>query len=390
MADMRLPSGVEGLCDVRFSEVAQLVGRQLESGAHHGAGVAVRHRGRSVVDIWGGHRRSIHHERESPWTRDTMAVSFSTTKGPAATALHMVMERSGTAYDTPVSVVWPEFGKQHVTIRHVLCHEAGVPQIRDEVPDMSSLADWSAMVAMMERLEPLWVPGTANGYHAVNFGWMVGELVRRIDGRDLSTFLAEEISGPLELDGFFIGTPESEHHRVARLESPKVKASERVRTAVTDPSSLTARALGPKGNLAAFLNTPAGLATCGPAFSGAFTARSLAKFYAAVADDQGGGVRLLSPATLAVATAVQNTRKDLVLLMPMYWRLGFMGGGSERSPAGPNREAFGHAGFGGSIAVADPKAEVSVAVVLDRLELSLLPSVRVSEVVRAAISAASG
>ena len=132
----------------------------------------------------------------------------------------MAMERAGVDYDAPVASVWPEFGKPAVTIRHVLCHEAGVPQIRGEVPDVWAMADWNPMVAMMERLEPLWEPGTANGYHAVNFGWMVGELVRRIDGRDLPTFLADEIAGPLDLDGFYIGTPESEHHRAVPLIGP--------------------------------------------------------------------------------------------------------------------------------------------------------------------------
>src|SRR5205807_9251551 len=109
--------------------------------------------GGPVVGIWGG----------GGWSRETMAVSFSATKGVAATALHMAMERAGVGYDTPVAAVWPEFGKDAVTIRHALCHEAGVPQIRGEVPDVWAMSDWDAMVAMMERLEPLWEPGTANG-----------------------------------------------------------------------------------------------------------------------------------------------------------------------------------------------------------------------------------
>ncbi len=378
MADMKLPEAIEGSCDSRFATVAELLASQLASGAHHGAAIAIRHRGEPVVDIWGG----------SGWFESTMAVSFSTTKGPAATALHMAIERAGIDYDAPVASVWPEFGKRAVTIRHVLCHEAGLPQIRGEIPDVWAMADWDAMVAMMERLEPLWEPGTANGYHAVNFGWMVGELVRRIDGRDLPTFLADEIAGPLGLDGFFIGTPAAEHHRVVPLIAPDV--DEAAFSAFVPPDSIAWRALAPDGDIVEFVNSPQGLSTCGPAFSGAFTARSLAAFYATL--ERGGardGVRLLSTETLARATTVQNTRPDLVLVLPMYWRLGFMGGGSTLSPAGPNEDAFGHAGYGGSVAIADPKAEVAIAVTLDRLEINLLGGDRVAAVVQAAIAAAS-
>lgn len=378
MAEMKLPEAIGGWCDTRFSAVAELLAAQLASGAHHGAAIAVRHRGDPVVDIWGG----------AGWSESTIAVSFSTTKGPASTALHMAMERAGIDYDAPVASVWPEFGKKAVTIRHVLCHEAGVPQIRGEVPDVSVMADWDAMVAMMERLEPLWEPGSANGYHAVNFGWMVGELVRRIDGRDLSTFLADEIAGPLDLDGFYIGTPESEHHRAAPLTAPEI--DEATFSAFVPPDSIAWRALSPDGDIVEFVNSPLGLSTCGPAFSGAFTARSLAAFYATL--ERGGerdGVRLLSAETLARATTVQNTRPDLVLVLPMNWRLGFMGGGGMLAIAGPNDEAFGHAGYGGSVALADPKAELAIAVTLDRLELNLLGGDRVSTVVNAAIAAAS-
>src|SRR3954447_12435215 len=192
-----LPEGIHGECDPRFAAIPRLLAEQVAAGQHHGVAVAVRHRGEPVVDVWGG-----------PWERDTMALSFSTTKGPAALCLHMAMERAGLSYDTPVAELWPEFGnrgKEAITIRHCLCHEAGVPQIRDEVPSVESLADWDAMVKMMEGLEPLWTPGEQNGYHAINYGWLVGELVRRIDGRTIDRFLAEEITGPLDLDGCYIG-----------------------------------------------------------------------------------------------------------------------------------------------------------------------------------------
>lgn len=354
---------------------------QLASGAHHGVAVAVRYRGEPVVDVWGG-----------AFEEDSMAISFSTTKGPAAIALHMVLERAGLGYDTPVADVWPEFarnGKETVTIRHCLCHEAGIPQIREQVADVTDMADWDAMVAMTEDLTPLWQPGTANGYHALNYGWLVGELVRRIDGRTISQFLAEEVAGPLELDGFYIGTPESEHHRIVPVFHDYPQDVVDSFEAMIEQNPYAWNALSPAGDMNTFLNSPAGMSTCGPAFTGAFTARSLATLYSAM--ERGGslaGTRLLKEDTIATATTVQNKRPDLVMVLPIYWRLGFMGGGSILSPAGPNREAYGHSGWGGSIAMADPKAKIAVAVVLDRLELDFLGGDRTRSVIHAAVAAA--
>ncbi|MDQ1375678.1 MAG: hypothetical protein QOJ09_3016 [Actinomycetota bacterium] len=377
-----LPEGIHGECDPRFAAIPTLLAEQLAAGKHHGVAVAVRHRGEPVVDVWGG-----------PWAQDTMALSFSTTKGPAALCLHMAMERAGLSYDTPVAELWPEFGtkgKEVITIRHCLCHEAGVPQIRGEVPDVSALANWDAMVAMMERLEPLWTPGEQNGYHAINYGWLVGELVRRIDGRPIDRFLAEEVAGPLQLDGCYIGTPRSEHHRVAPVFSGMGEMDDSVINQFIPADSIAWRALSPAGNMNDFVNSPEGLETVGPAFSGVFTARSLAKIYAVM--ERGGeidGVRLVSEETLKKALEVQNDRADLVIFFPIRWRLGFMSGGGDFSPAGPNPDAYGHAGFGGSVGMVDPEAEISVGITLDRLEIDLLGGDRITAVIKAAIAAAA-
>lgn len=395
VSEARLPEGIEGWCDQRFAAIAEILASQLASRAHHGAAVSVFHRGQPVVDLWGGRRRPVPPDgTESPWAEDTMALSFSTTKGVAATALHMAIERSGTSYDTPVASLWPEFaahGKQAVTIRQVMCHEAGIPQIAGLVPDAATLGDWDHMTALMASLEPLWEPGTANGYHAVNFGWLVGEILRRIDGRPLSKFLADEIAGPLDLDGCYIGTPASEHHRVAALVTPDgVDEGERAIASLLPPDHLLHKVLSPRPaeEMNPWLNSAAALSASVPSFTGVFTARSLGRLYAAL--ERGGeldGVRLMSAETLATATTVQNTRPDLALVVPIHWRLGYMSGGSGISPAGPNREAFGHSGLGGSIAMADPKAEISVALVLDRIEPNLLTDDRGRKVIEAAIAA---
>ena len=377
MPDARLPEGISGWCDARFAAVARAVAGPLAEGAHHGVAVAVRHRGAPVVDLWGG-----------AFAEDTLVVCFSTTKGPVATAVHMALERAGVGYDTPVAEVWPEFGragKDAVTIRHCLCHEAGIPQVRDAIPGVEAMADWEGMVAAVEGLSPLWEPGTANGYHALTWGWLAGELLRRVDGRPLPRFVAEEIAGPLQLDGCLLGTPPEEQHRLAPVSWNPVYLSMPSLDQLLPPDSLVLQAVAPRGDMVGFVNSERGRASCVPAITGAFTARSLATLYAAL--ERGGrldGVRLLRPETVEAASEVQNTRADLVLFTPVGWRLGFMG----FSAVLPGDAAFGHAGLGGSVALADPRSELAVAVTLDRLELDLLGDARARTVVQAAVAAA--
>ena len=372
MPDSKLPEGLEGSCDERFVSVAQILAKQIANGDHHGAAFAAYFRGEKVIDVWGGKRNTP--DGEAPWASDTMAICFSTTKGVTATALHMAMERTETSYDTPVREVWPEFGangKEAITIRQLLCHEGGIPQIRDQIPDCWAMTDWDAMVGVMEGLQPLWEPGTANGYHAINYGWLVGETLRRIDGRDLQTFLAEEIAGPLELDGMYIGTPPDQHHRIA----PHVTSGDiddldqdAEYDARLPHDAIIWKALAPRGRLVDFFASPQGMSSCIPSISGAFTARSLAKLYAAL-ERRGevDGVRILQPESVETATTVQNDRHDLVIFVQPHWRLGYMSGGGSRIPIlGPNDDAYGHVGAGGTYAAADPAAGTSFALVYDK------------------------
>lgn len=381
MPDAALPDGVEGWCHARFAPVARVLAGQLAAGAHHGVAVAVHHRGVPVVDLWGG-----------TFAEDTLTVSFSTTKGPVAVALHMALERAGIAYDVAVAEVWPGFarnGKAGVTIRQVLCHEAGIPQIRDQVADVWAMADWDAMVATVESLAPLWPAGTANGYHALTWGWLAGEILHRVDGRRPDVFMAEEMAGPLGLDGCFLGTPPGQAARLAPVAWNPVYGDLTPLDQLLPPDSLTVRALAPAGDIVAFVNSELGRSACVPAITGAFTARSLAAVYAAL--ERGGalgGVRLLAPDTVAAATTVQNDRPDLVLFAPMHWRLGFMGLGLDGG--GGAGGAYGHAGLGGSLGLVDPRCELAVAVTLDRLELDLLGDDRGRALARAAAAAAAG
>jgi len=396
MPDAKLPAGLEGRCDKRFIDVANILAGQIEAGDHHGLAFAAYFRGEPVVDIWGGSRNSP--DGESPWQEDTMAICWSTTKGVVATALHMAAERKGIDLDSPVASVWPEFGsngKDKITIRHLLCHEAGVPQIRDVIDDATELGDWDHMAEKMAGLEPLWEPGTANGYHAITFGFHVGETLRRIDGRDVPTFLREELSEPLGLDGLFIGTPPSEHHRIAPLMRPEAPTlaggqdPEATYEAMIPKDTVQYKALGPRGNLFEFLDSPAGWSACIPAISGVFTARSLAKLYAAMErDGEIDGVRIMKPSTVAHATDVQNDRADLVIMVAPRWRLGYMSAGSI-PVLGPNHEGYGHVGLGGTYAGADPKAECSFALVYDLFgQTELLGAARGAAVSYAMVAAA--
>lgn len=396
VTDRTLPAGIDGECHPRFAAIPEILADQLERGQHHGAAIAVHHRGEPVVDIWGGRRGIAGAERS--WSADTIVLSFSTTKGVTATALHMVMERTGTSFETPVHEVWPDFvdggtdgpfDKRAITIRHVLCHEAGLPNIRDVVSDVSEIGDWDHMIKVINHMEPLWEPGTANGYHAVTFGWLVGELVHRLDGRTFTEFLEQEIVEPLALDGLYVGVPEAQQHRVAPLRAEQITEGPEI-AALLGEDHLLFRSLSPPGDVEAWLNSPEGMASCVPSFTGCFTARSLSRLYACL--ERGGeldGARLLSRRAVDFANTVQNTRPDLVLFVPLYWKLGFISGGMSLSPAGPNREAFGHSGLGGSLAFADPKAEVSVAVTLDFPARDILSDDRAARVANAAIAAVS-
>jgi CubicO group peptidase (beta-lactamase class C family) len=395
MSEVALPEQLDGYCDVRFAEVADLLAAQLVSGEHHGVALSVYFRGEPVVDVWGGRRRS--HEGDVGWQRDTMAICWSTTKGIAATALHMAMDRAGVSPDAPVASVWPGFGqngKSEITIRHVLSHEAGIPQIRDQIDDASELGDWDHMVSIMERLEPLWEPGTANGYHAFTFGFLVGETLRRIDGRDVPTFLRDELAGPLDLDGLFIGTPSSEHDRIApvlRPEAPTLaggKDPEATYEEMIPRDTVLWKSYGPRGNLFAYLDSPEGWSACIPAVSGVFTARSLAKVYAAL--ERGGeigGVRVLTREATERALAVQNNGPDLVLGIVPRWRMGFMSAGAV-AMLGPNPDGYGHVGLGGTYAGADPGAEVAFALVYDLFGQSELLAARGSTISAATVAAA--
>ena len=347
-----------------------------------GAAVCVYHRGEAVVDLWGGYRD----EGGNLWQAETMAPSFSTTKGVAATLLHIIADRGLIDYDGRVADYWPEFGqagKEDITVRQVLAHQSGLYHIRQMIDHVDRMLDWEHMIQAIEQTEPAHAPGTRTGYHGLTFGFLVGEMIQRVTGRKFSDLVQSEIAEPLHLDGLYIGAPEQEISRAAQLIFPD--ATRRLSRTSLGQSlerqasrlSQALRALGVDSDLASIFDalaprgisdfdfgSPESLRVAIPAGNGLFTARSLAKMYAMLAN--GGefeGERLLSAETIEKASTLQKpTGRLSVIPFDMRWRLGYHAVATTR---GIPRKAFGHFGFGGSGAWADPSRQLSVALIVN-------------------------
>ncbi|MER8231093.1 serine hydrolase domain-containing protein [Streptomyces sp. NPDC094049] len=327
-----------------------------------GAAVCVYLRERPVVDLWGG---VADPGTGRPWTRDTLQLVYSATKGATATAVHLLVERGLLDLDAPVASYWPEFaanGKADVPVRWLLSHRAGLVALDRPLPLPDALA-WDPMVAALAAQRPQWAPGTAHGYHGRTWGWLVGEVVRRVSGRTPGRFFADEIAAPLGLD-FFIGLPTRERHRVSRMAYrrppvdltalPVASVPEELREQVAawrDPESLSNRAFAVTDPAAIDFDSPEVQAAELPSSNGIGTARSLARMYAALIGEV-DGVRLLTRETLASATEEQAAGKDRVMLLPSRFGHGYMLPTDDTPMTGPR--SFGHTGRGGSLAFADP------------------------------------
>ncbi len=355
--------GVEGTCDQRFAAVRDAFAAGFADGHELGASLAVEVEGMVVADLWGGHADAA---RSQPWRRDTIACVFSCTKGLAALALLGLVDRGTIDLDAPVARYWPEFaaaGKAELPVRWLLTHEAGLSAISREMP-FGSLSDWDAMVDALAVQEPWWEPGTAHGYHGVTFGHLVGEVVRRADGRTIGQVLAEDVTGPLGVD-CFLGLPASEDARTADM------TIELVPGAATFFSHWGPDDLGPKSfgnppdcNLVDHTNTRAFRAAEIPAANAHSNARGLARVYAAL-----GAGDVLSPALTAEAGRAHVSGDDLVMGLPTRFGLGFEITMPEAEFSfGPGTRTFGHNGSGGSLGFLDPDAGVAFGYVMNKME----------------------
>jgi len=393
---------VEGTAHPDFQPVADEFERQLGRTAG-GAAVTVFHRGEPVVDLWGGVRT----DDGDPWERDTVAMCFSTTKGMASFALHVMADRGLVDYDAPVAEYWPEFaqnGKAGVTVRHVLSHSAGLHRLRSIIDGGHRMLDWDHMVGALEREAPAYEPGTKAGYHALTYGWLVGEIVCRVSDCTLAEVIADEVATPLDLDGLYLGCPPDERHRVAPLRPmgsprrflprPVRKIEKRIGTAAGKALSLVRSPVNPRRMINALVPRgmedvlwgPDVMDASIPAANGFFTARSLAGVYAVLAGrGRLGDTRLLSEDTVRRIGEVQNDTPDLVLVAPMRWRLGYHRVFTSR---GTIDEAFGHFGFGGSGGWADPSRDLAVAMVCNRGAGTPIGDLRLARLGHAAKTAA--
>jgi CubicO group peptidase (beta-lactamase class C family) len=427
------PSGIEvaigGTVAAGFEGVRDAFAANFAEHGEVGAGFSLVHEGRTVVDLWGGIADAA---AGTPYTEDTLQLVFSSTKGATAICANLLAQRGELDVDAPVSAYWPEFaqsGKGDIPVRWLLCHKAGLPFI-DAHLGLAEALDWETATAALAAMTPVWEPGTAHGYHAVTYGWLVGEVVRRITGKSLGAFFADEVAGPLGLE-FWIGLPDDQQSRVAPLtnrglrrgksaeaaaaraaaaqaEAPGLGAEQplagggrstgdvaSLADAVTaaeaegagsgglvetverllGPGSLLVKALGGTAALPfvgdGVFNRPEVRAAELPAANGVANARSMARMYAATIGEVEGtdGGPLLTPAQVAAASETQTSGGDQVLFMETTFGLGFMTS-SPFSPYGGAR-SFGHAGAGGSVGFADPEQGLGFGYVMNRMMTNL-------------------
>ncbi len=365
----------QGTAAPRFAAVREEFERNFAERGEVGASVCVTVGGEPVVDLWDG---VADPETQAPWNSDTIVLVWSCTKGATALCAHILAARGVIDLDAPVARYWPEFakgGKDGITVRMLLNHQAGLPALREPIPE-NGLCDWDAVVDALAAMEPLWEPGTRH------FGHLVGEVLRRVTGRSLGTFFRTEVAEPLGLD-FWIGLPEEQEPRVAQSISPAPPAPGQplppfYAVGMTDPTSIPGMIVWNSGGilLPGAVNTRQVHAAEIPSANGITNARGLAGMYRPLAlGGEFGGVRLVPedavPAMGAVSAAVA---RDATMLVPTRWASGFMKGvDNTHLPPGQgdavilSEEAFGHLGNGGSLGFADPKARLSFGYTMNRL-----------------------
>ena len=365
---------VHGDCEPRFERVRDALAEAVTAGLEVGAALAVYVDGRPVVDLWAGHADAA---RTRPWERDTLVNLYSIGKAVTAVCALRLAEGGALDLDAPVSRYWPEFaqaGKKHLPVRYLLTHQAGLPAVFRPLPPGAAL-QWEVMTDALAAQEPWWEPGAGHGYHVNTYGFLIGEVVRRITGKSLGAYLRDEIAGPAGID-FFIGFGPELDARCADVIPPRPGPDGEQGSALLDVD-LTALTGLERMCLGAYRNPP-DLSGQGiinsrewraaevPSTNGHGNARAVARLYAALAGDGDlDGVHVLSPATVEMAIAEQVYGEDQILQRPTRFGLGFQLTMPERR-LGPGPRAFGHFGAGGSLGFADPDAHVAFAYAMNQ------------------------
>ena len=387
-------SDVRGEVASGYESVRDAFERNFHAYNDVGAGFCLYRDGIKVVDLHGGVT-----ERDSvdPYHDNHLQMVFSTTKGATAICAHMLVERGQLDLAAPVADYWPEFaahGKGDIPVGWLLCHKSGLVDVGAPMTFDDAL-DWDTVTAALADSTPLWTPGTQHGYHAVTYGWLVGELIRRVSGRSIGTFFADEVAGPLGLE-FWIGLPDDQIERVVNLippgpppgvhfgkpDDPQPNMIEMLQL-LLGADSLIARALTAPGGAFADVeawNRPEVWKAEIPAANGITNASSLARMYAATVGEV-DGVRLLSHDTLMTAIEPQTSGADAVLIFEIPFGFGFMRDAPFAKFGSPT--AFGHYGAGGSVGFADHEAGIAFAYVMNKMDLGIAGDPRTADLINA-------
>ncbi len=375
---------IHGSCDERFARVREVFEENFAERGDVGASVALSIEGEMVVDLWGGHRDAA---ATLPWEADTIVNVYSTTKTMTALCALVLADRGELDMDAPVARYWPEFaqnGKEGVKVAHLMAHTAGLSGM-DEPIEGAALYDWDRVCAALAAQAPWWEPGTASGYHALTQGHLIGEVVRRITGKSLGTFFADEIAGPLDAD-FYIGTPETVWPRVGELIPPENALA----TGADDnPDAVSSRTFRNPRADARMSGTPGWRAAEIPAANGHGNARAVVRAQTPLANGGSAfGVDLLSAAGAARVFEEQSYGEDLVLGVPIRFGLGYGLNGKE-VPMGPNEHICYWGGWGGSTIVVDQDARLCCSYVMNRMDPGVLGDLRGYLLLQAAYEALS-
>jgi CubicO group peptidase (beta-lactamase class C family) len=370
---------IAGLAPPRFAAVTDVFAANFDAGEELGARFTLVQGGEVVLDIWAGH---ADRQRTRPFDETTLTPIFSTTKAIAALLIARLVDQGKLDYAQTVASLWPEFaqaGKASITIEQLMSHQAGLSGFPDPM-EPSLWFDWDAICVKLAAMAPLWPPGTASGYHPITFGYLAGEVFRRVDGRTMGAALRQDLAEPFGLD-LWIGLPDSQAHRTAELQRP---------SALPDFGHLNA------ATRAAFLtpwSQPGGRGADAlrrfelPSATGYATALALARVMGALANDGWlDGEDILSPALIAEAARQRIRGQDLVLPFEISWGAGFMRNETVH-PWGPGEATFGHAGWGGSCAFADPERKLAGAYVMNKQSTDLLGDHRPRRLIEAAYAA---
>lgn len=371
---------VQGWIAPGFAAVFEAFAENFAQEEECGAAAAVYHDGQIVADCWGGWRNS---SRSAPWSRETIVNAMSVTKAMAAISVHILIDRGQLGLDDPVADHWPEFaaaGKADLPVRYLLDHRAGLPYIEDAPADLT-VFDWDGMTSALAAQRPIWEPGKQAGYHVLSQGHLLGEVIRRVDGRSIGRFFAEEIATPLGLD-FYIGVPEIQLDRCSEYLVER-KGTILDRDAL-DPESILARSWAQVPKDTDFNGRRWRMSEF-PSGNGHGTARAVARFFACLADRGTlDGTRILSAPAVETALTEQHAMVEVVMQRTYHQALGLLLNSPPIVWMGPNEKAFGHHGVGGSIGMGDRENRLAIGYLPNRMHNRLDNGPRARRIIEAA------